>query len=100
MDAVKGVEAGVAVPDTRRALGISTATVHKWPVEHGGIAVSMMSSVRELEDESRRLKKTNLEEKLNAEIVAEALEKVVRPSRRRELARKAVTERGLCIRLA
>ncbi len=37
--------------------------------------VPMMSRMKELEDENRRLKKMYLEEKLKAEIVAEALEK-------------------------
>ena len=35
----------------------------------------MMSRMKELEDENRRLKKMYLEEKLMAEIVAEVLEK-------------------------
>ena len=37
--------------------------------------MSMMSRMKELEDENRRLKKMYLEEKLKAEIVSEALEK-------------------------
>jgi hypothetical protein len=37
--------------------------------------VYMMSSMKELEEENRRLKKMYLEEKLKAEIVSEALEK-------------------------
>ena len=41
----------------------------------GGMDVSMMSRMKELEDENRRLKKMYLEEKLKAEIVSEALEK-------------------------
>ena len=72
---LKRVEAGVAVPDTCRPLGISTATFYKWRAKYGGMDVSMMSRMRELEDENRRLKKMYLEEKLKAEIVAEALEK-------------------------
>ncbi len=61
----------------------------------------MMSRMKELEEENRRLKKMYLEEKLMAEIVSEALEKkVVRPSRRKVMAMKAVKERGICIRVA
>ena len=75
MDAVKRVEAGFAVPDICRELGISTATFYKWRAKYGGMDVSMMSRMKELEDENRRLKKMYLEEKLKAEIVAEALEK-------------------------
>ena len=37
--------------------------------------MSMMSRMKELEDEVRRLKRMYLEEKLKAEIVAHALEK-------------------------
>lgn len=75
MDAVKRVEAGVAVPDISRELGISTATFYKWRAKYDGMDVSMMSRMKELEDENRRFKKMYLEEKLKAEIVAEALEK-------------------------
>jgi putative transposase len=75
MDAVKRVEAGFAMPDICRELGISTATFYNWRAKYGGMDVSMMSRMKELEDENRRLKKMYLEEKLKAEIVAEALEK-------------------------
>jgi putative transposase len=99
IDAVKRVESGLGVPDICRELGISSATFYKWLSKYGGMDVSMMSRMKELEEENRRLKKMYLEEKLNAEIVSEALEKkVVRPSRRREMAKKAVTDRGVCIR--
>ena len=75
MDAVKRVEAGFAVPDICRELGVSTATFYKWRAKYGGMDVSMMSRMKELEDENRRLKKMYLEEKLKAEIVSEALDK-------------------------
>jgi putative transposase len=38
--------------------------------------VSMMSRMKELEEENRRLKKMYLEEKLKAEIVSEALVRI------------------------
>ena len=75
MDALKRVDAGLVVPDVCRELGISTATFYKWRAKYGGMDVSMMSRLKELEEENRRLKKMYLEEKLKAEIVAEALEK-------------------------
>jgi len=75
MDAVKRVEAGIGVPDMCRELGTSTASFYKWRSKYGGMDVSMMSRMKELEEESRRLKKMHLEEKLKAEIVSEALEK-------------------------
>ena len=50
-------------------------TFYKWRAKYGGMDVSMMSRMKELEEENRRLKKMYLEEKLKAEIVSEALEK-------------------------
>ena len=75
MDALKRVDAGLGVPDVCRELGISTATFYNWRAKYGGMDVSMMSRMKEFEEENRRLKKMYLEEKLKAEIVAEALEK-------------------------
>lgn len=75
MDAVKRVEAGFGLTDICRELGISTATFYKWRAKYGGMDVSMMSPMKELEEENRRLKKMYLEEKLKAEIVSEAVEK-------------------------
>jgi putative transposase len=75
LDAVKRVEAGFAVPDICRELGVSTATFYKWRSKYGGMDVSLMSRMKELEEENRRLKKMHLEEKIKAEIVSQALEK-------------------------
>ena len=75
LDAVKRVEAGFAVPDICRELGVSTATFYKWRSKYGGMDVSLMSRMKELEEENRRLKKMYLEEKIKAEIVSQALEK-------------------------
>ena len=75
MDALRRVEAGLPVPDLCREVGISTATFYKWRAKYGGMDTSMMARMKELEEENRRLKKMYIEEKLKAEIVAEALEK-------------------------
>ncbi len=55
MDALKRVDAGLEVPDVCRELGISTATFCKWKAKYGGMDVSMMSRLKELEEENRRL---------------------------------------------
>ncbi len=75
LDAIKRAEAGLAVPDLCRELGISTATFYKWRAKYGGMDVSMMARMKELEAENARLRKMYVEEKLKAEIVAEALAK-------------------------
>lgn len=75
MDALKRVEAGIAVPDLCRELGISSATLYKWRAKYGGMDTSMMARMKELEEENRRLKRMYAEERMKAEIVAEALAK-------------------------
>ena len=57
MVAIKRVEAGLLVPDLFRELGISAATFYKWRSKFGGMDTSMMSRMKELEDQNRRLKK-------------------------------------------
>ena len=75
MAALKKAEAGIAVPDLCRELGISVATFYKWRAKYGGMDTSMMSRMKELEEDNRRLRKMYMDEKLKAEIVAEALAK-------------------------
>ena len=75
MDTLKRVDAGLAVPEVCRELGISTATFYKWRAKYGGMDTSMMACMKELEAENARLKKMYIEEKLKAEIVTEALAK-------------------------
>jgi putative transposase len=75
MAALKKGETGVSPPDICRETGFSSATYYKWRAKFGGMDTSMMSRMKELEDENRRLKKMYMEEKLKAEIVSEALAK-------------------------
>ena len=51
METLKRVDAGIGVPDVCRELGISTATFYKWRAKYGGMDVSMMSRLKELEGE-------------------------------------------------
>ena len=100
MAALKRVEVGLAVPEICRELGISTATFYKWRAKFGGMDTSMMSRMKELEDENRRLKKMYLEEKLKSSRCRGPRKKVVRPSRRCAMAQRAVLMRSVPIRVA
>ena len=75
MDALKRVDAGLAVPEVCRELGISSATFYKWRAKYGGMDASMMARMKELEAKNARLKKMYIEEKLKAEILNEAITK-------------------------
>ena len=72
---LKEAEAGVPVPELCRKHGMSSASFYKWRSKYGGMETSSMKRLKELEEENARLKKMYAEEKLKAEIVAEALEK-------------------------
>jgi len=72
---LKEAESGVAVPEVCRTHGISSATFYKWRAKFGGMDVSMMSRLKELEEENRRLKKMYAESKMDAEVLREALGK-------------------------
>lgn len=47
----------------------------KWRAKFGGLDASLMTRMKELEEENRRLRKMYVEERLKAEVVAEALAK-------------------------
>ena len=68
-------EAGTPAPELCREHGMSRATFYKWRAKYGGMDASLMSRMKELEAENRRLKKMYAEERLKAEISKEALEK-------------------------
>ena len=76
---LKQAEGGSPVPELCREHGISNATFYKWRSKFGGMDASLMARMKELEDENRRLKKMYAEERLKAEIVAEALAHSIMP---------------------
>ena len=71
---LKQADAGTPVPTLCREHGMSSATFYKWRAKFGGMDVSLMKRMKELEEENRRLKKMYAEERLVAEIRKEALE--------------------------
>ena len=72
---LKQAEAGSPIPELCREHGMSTATFYKWRAKFGGMDASLMARMKELEEENLRLKKMYADERIKAEIVAEALAK-------------------------
>ena len=72
---LKKAEAGTPIPELCRDHGMSSASFYKWRSKYGGMDASMVSRMKELEDENRRLKKMYAEERLKSEILQEAIEK-------------------------
>ena len=75
MQILKQAEAGVSAPELCREHGMSSATFYKWRSKYGGMDASMMSRLKELEDENRRLKKMVAEVQLQADVLKEAMAK-------------------------
>ena len=63
------------VPELCREHGMSTASFYKWRSKYGGMDASMISQMKALEDENRRLKKMYAEMSMQAELLKEALGK-------------------------
>ncbi len=53
---LKLVDAGQKVGDVCREHGISDATYYRWKAQYGGLQVSELRRLRQLEDENRKLK--------------------------------------------
>ena len=58
-----------------REHGISSATFYKWRSKFGGLDVSQLARLKELEEENRRLKKMYAESQMSADLLKEALSK-------------------------
>jgi putative transposase len=72
---LKQAEAGAKVPDLCREHGMSDATFYKWRAKFGGMDVSMMNRMKELEAENARLKKMYADVQLQNDVIKEAMAK-------------------------
>ena len=72
---LKQAEPGSPVSELCREHGISSATFYKRRSKFAGMDASVMARLKELEEENRRLKKMYAQERLKAEIIAEAIVK-------------------------
>ena len=72
---LKEAEAGVAVAELARKHDISPATFYQWRSKYGGMSVSDMQRLRELEQENARLKRMYADLSLDHAVLKEALTK-------------------------
>lgn len=72
---LKQNQAGVTVPVLCREHGISSATYYKWRSKFGGMDASMVSELRQTQEELRRFKKMYADAQLSNELLKEALAK-------------------------
>ena len=72
---LRQAEGGVPVTELCREHEMSNASFYKWRSKYGGMDASMISQMKALEDENRRLKKMYAEMSMQAELLKEALGK-------------------------
>jgi putative transposase len=75
MSILRQAEGGMPVTDLCREHQMSSATFYKWRAKYGGMDASMISEMKGLEDENRRLKKMFAELSMQNELLKEALGK-------------------------
>lgn len=72
---LKEVEAGMLVKDVCRTHGISDATYYNWKSKYGGMAVSDLKRMKELELELSRLKRMYADMALENRAMKDLIEK-------------------------
>ena len=75
MGVIRQAEGGVSVPNLCREHGISNATFYRWRAKYGGMDASMISQMKALEEENRRLKRMYADLSMQTDILKEALGK-------------------------
>ena len=75
MGVLRQAEGGLPVAELCREHGISSATFYKWRSKYGGMDASMISQMKSLEDENRRLKRMYADLSMQADLLKEALGK-------------------------
>ena len=75
MGVLRQAESGMPVPELCREHGISSAAFYKWRAKYGGMDASMMSQMKALEDENRRLKRMFADLSMQADLLRVALGK-------------------------
>jgi len=75
MGILKQAESGVPISELCREHGMSNASFYKWRAKYGGMDVSMMSQLKVMEAENRRLKRMYAEMSMQNDLLKEALGK-------------------------
>ena len=68
-------DAGMAVKEVCRKHGISSPTFYKWKAKYGGLGVSELKRIKELEAENAKLKRMYADKSMEADALKELIEK-------------------------
>lgn len=73
--AIKSNEGGRSVEEICRELGISKPTFYTWRKKYGGMEVSHLKRLKELEEENRKLKQMYADQALSLEMAKAVISK-------------------------
>jgi len=73
--ALRQAETGVKVEEVCRKMGISEATFYNWKKKYGGVGVSELRRMRQLEEENAQLKKLVADLSLDKQMLQDILKK-------------------------
>jgi putative transposase len=72
---LKEAEAGAKTPDLCRRHGVSEQTFYRWKARYGGLEISDLRRLRQLEDENSRLKRLVADLALDNQALKELIRK-------------------------
>ncbi|QNE38578.1 IS3 family transposase [Hymenobacter sp. NBH84] len=85
--ALRQADTGVAVAEVCRKMGISEATYYNWKKKYGGLGVSELRRLKQLEEENLHLKQLVADLSLDKQVLQDVLKKSFEaPSKRRHAA--------------
>jgi len=73
--AIKQSETGIAVNEVCRKMGVSEAIFYNWKKKYGGLGVTELRKLRQLEEENSLLKKLVADLSLDKHMLQEVLKK-------------------------
>lgn len=75
--ALKQAETGTSVAEVTRKMGISDVTFYNWKKKYGGVGLTEIRRLRQLEDENSRLKQIVADLTLDKQMLQDVLKKNV-----------------------
>ena len=82
--AIKQAETGTPVEELCRKLGITSATFYNWRKKYGGLGITELRRLRQLEEENSKLKKIVADLSLDKQMLQDVLKKKLWERLRRE----------------
>ncbi len=72
---LKEAESGISVPELSRRYGVGQSTLYKWRSKYGGMEVSDIKRLKDLEDENRKLKEMYANLSLKHQMLEDLIQK-------------------------